>query len=96
MSFHLLDRLRKKMSMESLPDTIEVPAIGDNTTFVVKAIEDASVDDVALAIQALDKVSANLIHQVSALRRLHDNARSAGAMGVTNAVEAASRAVEGV
>ena len=96
MTFNLLARLRKKMSMESLPDTIEVPPTGENATPVVKAIDDASVDDVALAIQALDKVSSQLIHQVSALRRLHDHARCAGAMGVTNAVEAAARDVEGV
>ncbi|CUW37096.1 conserved protein of unknown function [Magnetospirillum sp. XM-1] len=96
MSTQLLERLRKKMSFDAIPDTIEVPPIGDETASVVKAIEDASVDDVALAIQALDKVSANLIHQVSALRRLHDYARCAGAMGVSNAVDAAVRAVEGV
>jgi hypothetical protein len=96
MSIQSLDRLRKKMSFDAIPDTIEVPPIGGETASVVKAIEDASVDDVALAIQALDKVSANLIHQVSALRRLHDYARCAGAMGVSNVVEAAARAVEGV
>ena len=96
MSTQLLDRLRKKMSFDAIPDTIEVPPTGDESNSVVKAIEEASVDDVALAIQALDKVSATLIHQVSALRRLHDYARCAGAMGVTNAVEAAVRAVESV
>lgn len=91
-----LERLRKKMSMESIPDTIEVPPTGKDTTSVVKAIEDASVDDVALAIQSLDKVSAALIHQISALRRLHDLARSVGAIGVTNAVEAAASTLDGV
>ena len=94
MSTQLLDRLRKKMSFDAIPDTIEVPPTGDESNSVVKAIEDASVDDVALAIQALDKVSATLIHQVSGLRRLHDHARCAGAIGVSNAVEAAVQSLE--
>ncbi|KIL96939.1 hypothetical protein CCC_01432 [Paramagnetospirillum magnetotacticum MS-1] len=94
MSIQLLERLRKKMSFDAIPDTIEVPPSGDETTSVIKAIEDASVDDVALAIQVLEKASSALIRQVSGLRRLHDYARCAGAIGVSNAVEAAIQNLE--
>jgi RNase adaptor protein for sRNA GlmZ degradation len=78
-----IDTLRKRhIGLESLPDTIRVPALGPRREEVVKRIEDATVDDVAFAILALDVESDAVFSRLSALRRLHTLARKNGALGV--------------
>lgn len=86
-----LDRLREIIWLKGLPDTLEVPVPDDVPLTVVKPILDVSVDDVAFALQILDRRSSDLYQQIHALRRLHDLARQAGAVGTANAVAAAIR-----
>ncbi|GGG39267.1 hypothetical protein GCM10010964_28530 [Caldovatus sediminis] len=89
-----LDRLRQSYGMAALPDSIGTEAFGEFGRPVDKPIAQATVDDVAFAIQALNDESAALYRRLDALRRLHDHARRAGGLGTALAVEAALRSVE--
>ena len=89
-----LQRLRDKFWMSDLPDTIDVPAMGDRPAAIAIAIESATVDDLSFAIQALGQRSSALSSQVEALKRVHDLARRAGATGAVAAIEAAARKLE--
>jgi len=88
-----LDRLRKKLWLSPLPNEIEVPPLGDREV-LIKPIGEASVDDVAFAIQGLNRKMSALSAQLDALRTLHDMARRAGAIGADAAIEAAMRSLE--
>ncbi len=85
-----LKRLRKKSWLSALPDSIEVPPLGDRAG-ETKAIDAATVDDISFAIQALNQKSSALYREIEALRHLHDLARKVGAVGSDGAVEAAAR-----
>jgi len=77
-----IDLLRKKsVFLSELPATIRVPGHGGKPTIDGLQIEEASVDDIAFAIQGLEYESANIGGQLHALRRLHDMARNRGALG---------------
>ncbi len=74
--------LRKKsVFLSELPSTIRVPGHGGKPTIDGLKIEDASVDDIAFAIQELEFESANISGQLHALRKLHDLAGNRGALG---------------
>jgi hypothetical protein len=57
----------------------------------IKAIDEATVDDIAFAIQALNDEMDMLYRRSSALRSLHDKARRAGALGSALAIDAAAQ-----
>lgn len=83
-----LQRLRKSYALADLPDTITAGT-------AIKPIDEATVDDIAFAVQALTD-EMNAIYQRSAsLRSLHDKARRAGALGSALAVDAVSKTLEG-
>ena len=84
-----LQRLRKNYALADLPDTIITGAAGS------KPIDEATVDDVAFAVQALNDEMDAVYRRSSALRSLHDKARRAGALGSALAVEAAVQTLEG-
>lgn len=90
-----LKRLRKTLWMSALPDTIDVPLVGDTGGTLTKPIDEASVDDIAFTLQALNQQSSALHMQIDALKRVHDLARQAGAVGTAGAVAAAACVVEG-
>lgn len=83
-----IDFLRKKsVFLSELPSTLRVPGHGGKPTIDGLQIEDASVDDIAFAIQGLEYESANIGGQLHALRKLHDLARHRGALGTDKVSE---------
>jgi len=90
-----LDQLRQCYGMSALPDAITTTTLDEFGHAVTKPLTDAAVDDIALAIVALNDEASALYLKVDALRRLHDRARRAGGLGSERAVEAALRIEEG-
>lgn len=77
-----IDFLRKKsVFLSELPATVRVPGHGGKPTIDGLQIEDASVDDIAFAIQGLESEVSQIGGQLHALRKLHDLARNRGAIG---------------
>ena len=76
---------------KSLPETIRIPALGTIPEEMVKPIEEATLDDLAFAVQALDKESDALTSRIYALRRLYRDAREKGALGNENILDALAR-----
>lgn len=77
-----IESLRKKsVFLSELPATIRVPGHGGNPTIDGLQIEDASVDNIAFAIQGLELEASQIGGQLHALRKLHDLARNRGAIG---------------
>ena len=77
----LLELLRKQpeMYLRDLPETIRIPALdGNRPDEVVRRLEDATIDDVAFAIQGMESES-RLIHRRLGGLRAH---LGAGALGV--------------
>lgn len=88
-----LKRLRKKSWLSDIPDSIDIPAIGGRPA-INKPIEEASLDDLAFAIRALNKQSSAIYRKTNALQQIYDLARNEGALGNMLAVPAAARAEE--
>ncbi len=77
-----VESLRKKaMSLSDVPATLRVPGCGDNPGNRSLVIEDASIDDLAFAIQGLESEISLICRQLNALQKLHDLARARGAIG---------------
>ncbi len=92
MSKEKLEKLIKdSFTYGHLPENIRIPALGDNHNEVIKPLETATLDDIAFAAQALDQESDALYSRLSALRRLYREARSRGALGSDNIIDALSR-----
>jgi hypothetical protein len=89
MSDSPLQRLRKSYALSDLPDTIIAGSAG------AKPIDEATVDDVAFAVQALNDEMNAIYRRCASLRSLHDQARRAGALGSALAVDAAVQTSEG-
>ncbi len=86
----LLDLLRKQpeMYLRDLPETIRIPALdGSRPDEVVRRLEEATIDELACAIQGLEVESRSVIRRLNGLRDLHDLARKRGAHGVTTVAE---------
>ena len=87
----LLDLLRKQseMYLRDLPEIIRIPALdGSRPDVVVRPLEDATIDDLAFAIQGLEAESRVLHRRLSGLRDLYDLARKRGALGITTVTTA--------
>ena len=82
--------LRKRhYALEAMPDTIVVPALGARRPeAVVKAIEDATLDDIAFALRGIEAEFNAVGDRLHALRKLYLLARDAGALGADRAVNA--------
>lgn len=90
LSSNPVTRLRKAhYALEGLPDTITFPhnpaCEGEDPLPLV----DATVDDIAFAIVALEEESSSASRRASALKHLHQMARKAGATGIDPAVKSA-------
>ena len=84
--------LRKRhIWLEALPDSIAIPALeARQRPATVKAIEDATLDDVAFAMLATEAEFNTVGDRLHALRKLYNLARQAGALGAGRAVDAIS------
>ena len=87
----LLELLRKQpeMYLRDLPENIRIPALdGNRPDEVVRRLEDATIDDVAFAIQGMESESRLIHRRLSGLRDLYEMARKRGALGVTAVADA--------
>lgn len=87
----LLELLRKQpeMYLRDLPETIRIPALdGNRPDEVVRRLEDATLDDVAFAIQGLESETRVIHRRLSGLRDLYEMARKRGALGMTTVADA--------
>lgn len=87
----LLDRLRElpQIYSKDLPASIRIPAVpGQCNDEVLRPLLDASLDDVAFGIQALEQESSALFRRIQALRDLYTQARKRGALGSTSVAQA--------
>ena len=84
--------LRKRhIWLEALPDTIAIPALeARQRPAIVKAIKDATLDDVAFAMLGAEAEFNAVGDKLHALRKLYNLARQAGALGSDRAIEAIS------
>jgi hypothetical protein len=81
--------LRKRhVWLEALPDSIAIPALdARQRSATVKAIEDATLDDIAFALLGAEAEFSSVGDRMQALRRLYSLARQAGALGSDRAVD---------
>lgn len=85
MKASLLERLRKQpdLYLRELPDTLRIPALENVRPETLRRWEDASVDDLAFAIQGIETEVRALHRRLGYLKDLHDLARKRGAYGTT-------------
>jgi hypothetical protein len=83
-----LDAVRKHVFLDTLPDTIHVPAIGERRDAVTKPLGDATLDEVAFAVVALDGACDEAYGRLAALKRLTTMARKKGAIGTDRILDA--------
>ena len=85
--------LRKRhIWLEALPETIGIPAIeARRRPATVKAIEDATLDDIAFVMLGMEAEFNAVGDRLHALRKLYTLARQAGALGADRAVDAISQ-----
>lgn len=90
----LLDLLRQQSSMymRDLPDSVRIPALdGNRPDDVIRPVLDATIDDIAFAVQGLEAESTAIHRRLGALRDLYEMARKRGALGFTPVSEAFAR-----
>lgn len=90
-----LEQLRQSSGLAALPDSITTGQPGEFGHTITKPIGQATVDDIAFAIQALNSESSEVFRRLDALRQLHDRSRRAGGLGAELAIDAAMRVEEG-
>lgn len=76
---------------KNLPESIFVPALGATPKEMVMPIEEATLDDLAFAAQAMDKEIDAINSRLYAIRRLYREAREKGALGSENILDALAR-----
>lgn len=87
----LMSRLRKHLSFHSahLPDAIRIPANGTTRPDeVIRLLPDATIDDIAFAIQGTEAECSAIIRRSGALKELYEAARKRGALGTTTVADA--------
>ena len=78
-----------EMYLRDLPDNIRIPALdGNRPDEIVRCLEDATIDDLAFAIQGMESESRLIHRRLSGLRDLYEMARKRGALGVTTVADA--------
>jgi hypothetical protein len=87
-----LAALRKRhFALDALPDTIVIPAFEARQRATnVRAIADATVDDIAFVLLAAEVEFNSVGDRLHALRKLYSLARQAGALGADRVVDAVS------
>ena len=86
-----LAKLRQRhYALQSLPETITVPSLGARRPVaIVRPIDQATVDDIAFALDGVEAEFNAVGDRLSALRKLYRLARQAGALGADGALESA-------
>lgn len=85
----LLKQLQKRhYAMDALPESVAVLRPGTPKARV-KPLGEATVDDIAFVLKAVEREFERVGERLSALRRLHDLARKGGALGADLALPAA-------
>ena len=87
----LMSRLRKHLSFHSaaLPDSVRIPANGTTRPDeVIRTLTDATIDDIAFAIQGTEAECSAIIRRSGALKELYEAARKRGALGTTTVADA--------
>lgn len=86
---------QRHYALQSLPETITVPCLGARRPVaVVRPIDQATVDDLAFALDGVEAEFNAVGDRLSALRKLYRLARQAGALGADGALEAAVAGLE--
>ena len=83
--------LKDSYYAKEIPAFIIVPALGAVEEEVIKPTQEATLDELFFATQALDKESDALTTRIYAIRNLYRDARKKGALGSENIVDALSR-----
>jgi hypothetical protein len=87
----LIETLRKAhYGLSTLPETIRIPAAPGHDEIDAKPIDEATLDDIALAVRGLEAEFDALANRMHALRKLSQIARDAGGVGADRAVEIAA------
>lgn len=73
--------------LQNLPDAIHIPPLGARAEVPARPLEEASLDDVAFAIIALEGEQAALSELMLSLRKLYAFARKAGGLGCEKPVD---------
>ncbi len=89
-----LKRLRQKSWLDAIPDTIDVPAIGDQAARTVP-VERATIDEIEFALVALNRQQTDLYRLIGAMGDVLKMARKQGARGIDTAISAAAHDLEG-
>jgi hypothetical protein len=76
---------------KNVPAFIQIPALGAIEEEITKPITEATLDDLAFAAQALDNEQTTLYKRLAAIRQLYSEARSKGALGNENILDALAR-----
>jgi len=87
----LMSRLRKHQSFHSayLPDAVRIPANGTTRPDeVIRQLTDATIDDIAFAIQGTEAECSAIMRRSGALKELYEAARGRGAVGTTTIAQA--------
>ena len=85
-----ITRLRKSHhALDELPETVSFPKHPSEPAREPLLVMEATVDDIAFAIVAAERESSAALGRASALKRLHNLAREAGAIGTDRAAAAA-------
>lgn len=74
-----------------VPAFIQIPVLGVIEEKITKPITEATLDDLAFAVQALDNEQSTLYKRLAAIRQLYSEARSKGALGSENILDALAR-----
>lgn len=85
----LMAKLRKlSFRSEHLPDSVRIPAmVPSRPDEVIRALPDATIDDLAFAIQGTEDECSEIIRRLGALKELYEAARKRGALGTTTIAE---------
>ena len=84
-----ITRLRKAhYALEDLPETIAFPQHPGEPPREPLAVMDATIDDIAFAIVAVERESSAAYARAAALQRLYKLAREAGGIGADRAAVA--------
>lgn len=94
----LIELLRKRLSYHAsnLTDEIRIPAMGSaRPDEVVRPLVEATIDEIAFAIQAAESDASAAIGRSGALKRVYEEARKRGALGNATVAEAFADLVHG-
>ena len=78
---------KQHATLQALPDTIHIPAIGRRDVIVAKPVGDATLDDLAFAVRGVEVEFNELGDRLYAIRKLYSLAQS-GALGADRAIDA--------